>query len=157
VGPIVFTAPLIAESFRLDGLVNSVDLHELFGNAWYKDQPTNFTDPMVFEGHVITEIGFEETCGSTVLMYQLMENSIYDAEYLHFVTSFKSPGVHRSSTTFTMNGMIFFVVSWQDNCYSSIYRWDTNNSAFIHEQDFESGSAHNWIAIPYTNPDFVSI
>nr|XP_027212159.1 uncharacterized protein LOC113805372 [Penaeus vannamei] len=86
-------------------------------------------------------------CPLILEAYKDTQKAIFDADYFRLVQEIALGKVHHASTSFWASGTTYIIISWKDECSSTLYRFESPGK-LVHVQTLAvSGHGKDWLAI----------
>ncbi|XP_037783372.1 uncharacterized protein LOC119579542 [Penaeus monodon] len=87
-------------------------------------------------------------CPLILEAYEDTEKAIFDADYFSLVQDFTLAKRHHASTTFRASDITYVIISWEDECSSTMYRFEESSGQLVEAQTLAvSGYGRDWLAV----------
>ncbi|XP_045619981.2 uncharacterized protein [Procambarus clarkii] len=125
-----------------EGLVSLGPVDELDVARAYKESTTALA---MF--HNITEefkTKYTKLCEPIASLYKGLQNSPYEADYFTHLYDQEIPQLRRSSISFTAWETTYLIVSYEGECYSDVFVWESQTDSFVRYQRLDGGQGNDW-------------
>ncbi|XP_042856568.1 uncharacterized protein LOC122243146 [Penaeus japonicus] len=99
---------------------------------------------------------FDEQCPSATQVFGKLEESVFEGDHFVSVREASTPFVHHASTSFTVFGTTYVIMSWEGRCDSTLFVFNASSGTIEPVQSLqESGYGHDWLFINADEQAFV--
>ncbi|XP_047496970.1 uncharacterized protein LOC125044378 [Penaeus chinensis] len=129
------------DSLMVTGTIDELDIGQV-----YNDAKTALNQYSAYNEGIKSEYAVK--CPLIMEAHSDTEKAIFDADYFRLVQELHLGKMHHASTTFRASDTTYVVISWEDECSSTMYRFDESSGLLVGVQTLVgSGYGRDWLAV----------
>ncbi|SYZ79579.1 Hypothetical protein TART1_2451, partial [Trichococcus shcherbakoviae] len=129
------------DSLKADGTIDEFDIGQVYNDA--KQALIHYS---TYNEGIKSEYAVK--CPLIMEAHNDTGRAIFDADYFRLVKDFNLGKTHHASTTFRASDTTYVVISWEDECSSTMYRFDESSGQLVGVQTLVgSGYGRDWLAV----------